>query len=123
MLNNEQRPPAGELEGIKVQVADLWPIVPENNFRRATLASMLGPFGRRAIEEMILTGLPSTWERRAADFLWIQSPVPEKRQEHEEIAAACLERAELIRRYPEDFSLLLGIPELVADVWAEGVAA
>lgn len=45
MFNNEQRPPAGELEGIKVQVADLWPIVPDNNFRRAALASMLGPVG------------------------------------------------------------------------------
>lgn len=123
MFNNEQRPPAGELEGIKVQVADLAPIVPENNFRRAALASMLGPFARRLIEEALLSGLPSTWERRAGDFLWIRSSVPEKRREHEEIAAACLERAELIRRYPEDFSLLLGVPELVADVWAEGVAA
>lgn len=122
MFNNEQRPPENP-RGTKVQVADLSPIVPENNFRRAALASMLGPFARRLIEEALLSGLPSTWERRAADFLWIQSPVPEKRHEHEGIAAACLERAELIRRYPEDFSLLLGIPELVADVWAEGVAA
>lgn len=84
-----------------------------------TTPELLGPFARRLLEEMLLSGMPSMWERRAGDFQAILSPDPVKRHEHEEIAAACLERAKLIRSYPEDFSLLLGIPELVADVWAD----
>lgn len=44
------------------------------------------------IEEALLAGLPATWERRARDFDRV--PLPE-------VAAACRDKAEFLRRYPE----------------------
>lgn len=77
------------------------PAEPMGSFKLEALSAQVGPFGRRVIEEALLAGHPSTWERRAAAFDTIMSPDPVKRAEHQEIATAFRQRAELARRYPE----------------------
>lgn len=115
MPNYEQRPPAGELEGIKVQVADLWPIVPDNNFRRAALEAMLGNFARRMIQDAVSHELPkvqpSYWEEKAKE-MFSEGRISE--------GIACRQRAWLIREYPESFGIAsTGLLDAIDDALTE----
>lgn len=100
------------------------PRIPDNGADLPALAavsSLLGSMARRLIEDALLEQLPEVWERRARQ-IEIGSPmvgnVPlEDIPDRAEAAAACRERAEVLRRYPLD-----GIPELggvVDDALAE----
>lgn len=77
----------------------------------AAVSSLLGSMARRLIEDALLEQLPEVWERRARQ-IEIGSPMVgnvllEDIPDRAEAAAACRERAELLRRYPLD-----GLPEL-----------
>lgn len=65
----------------------------------------LGQFAARMIEEALLAGLPSTWERRAAAFDVV--PLPE-------VAAACRDKAEFLRRYPDVMAETVGVSTMAA---------
>jgi hypothetical protein len=91
------------------------------------LAALLGPFGRRCVEEAITQAMPAHWEHRAeqleaarprlGDFLGKSTLEERARRDRDlaEAAAACREHAQLLRMYPDDE----GVAELVETVWDE----
>lgn len=89
--------------------------------RLGAVSALLGSMARRLIEDALLDQLPEVWERRAeqieAGHPMIGNVPLERISDRDEAAAACRERAALLRRYPD-----LGLPELgyvVVDALAE----
>lgn len=91
--------------------------------RLEVLHAELGPFARRLVEESLLTALPASWLRRAAEF---EAARPRPGDFHgaasaadlaardrrcAEAAQACRERAELLGLHSDVFGL-----EVAADV-------
>ncbi|MHA6511999.1 hypothetical protein [Tessaracoccus sp. Z1128] len=89
--------------------------------RLAALSAQLGSMARRLIEDALLGEMPAVWERRAlqieAGHPMIGNTLLEQIPDRAEAAAACRERAELLRRYPEIGILELG--GVVSDALAE----
>lgn len=81
------------------------------------LRAELGPFARRVIEESLLTGLPASWLRRAADFEAARprpgdfngrasaADLAARDRRCSEAAAVCWERAELLRLHSDVFGV------------------
>lgn len=66
-MRSEQCRPAEELSGTNVQAADLHHSL-QGNASLEVLRVSLGDHGRRLVEEALLSALPGSWERRAAEF-------------------------------------------------------
>lgn len=127
MLDNEEGRPALTPNGLTESGSSTASSVSDNGLARlGAVSALLGSMARRLIEDALLDQLPEVWERRAeqieAGHPMIGNIPLERISDRDEAAAACRERALLLRRYPD-----LGLPELgdvVGDALAEqGVAA
>lgn len=118
-MKNEQCRPAEELSGTNVQVTDLHQSL-QGTASLEVLRVSLGAHGRRLVEEALLSALPASWERRAAEFeaarprpsdfngLASAGDLAARDRRCAEAAQACRDRAALLGRHGDILGVEVG---------------